>query len=352
MDQSAVEAVFQRRHGGGDPLLPDQRVPVIGKVVHQRGAIDWRRFYVHRLFRLAPLYLCTIAAMVVIVALISGGKQSESAFVIFQEIVVWTTFTIFGQPEIDAIPTFALTSGVTWSLTFEWFFYCLLPVVAVAMRRRTSLTALGMSIVMLLVIGANLDDPRRLIGFAGAPVAVYAVQFDGVRRFARTRAASCLVILMLGLATVGFDYSYQRAPLLLLSAAFVLIACGSDILGLLTCRWALYLGRLGYGIYLLHGLLLFVLFTLIFPTASGWSSDAYWLVAVAATPVLIVAAALAFEWIETPGMAHGNAVERWLSMHAGRRRAATVARPHDGVRDAGLMRRLRGIRPDWDRGPT
>lgn len=294
----------------------------IDKIADRRTEINWRKLYVHRFFRITPLYLFTVAILFVIVALLSDARV-DSTTELLKSISTWLTFTIFGQPAINSVPTFDITSGVTWSLTFEWFFYLSLPLLAFSMRRRVSLAVAVLAIVGLLVVGSQLDDGRRFLGFAGAPIAVFAVQSSFVRRWSKGLLATALVIAFVLIATLGFDGPYERVPLMLLSAAFILIACGCDVVGLLTSRWALNLGELAYSIYLLHGVVLFVAFKMIVgrTVMQGLTPTQYWLCVFALTPVVVAVATLTYRWIEKPGIAAGRFIDGWLADRVGRWRA-------------------------------
>jgi peptidoglycan/LPS O-acetylase OafA/YrhL len=68
-------------------------------------------------------------------------------------------------------------------------------------------------------------------------------------------ALGCLVIGMISTAK-------PYGPTLILSCGFffICVACGNDLAGLLRTRGSLVLGECSYGIYLLHGIVLSLLF--------------------------------------------------------------------------------------------
>ena len=78
------------------------------------------------------------------------------------------------------------------------------------------------------------------------------------------------------------------------------------------------LGDLGYGIYLLHGLLLFA--TLHFAVGENravlWSDAQHAALLTALAPVVVVLAHAAFRWVEAPAMAQtGRLVAWWRARH-------------------------------------
>ena len=64
------------------------------------------------------------------------------------------------------------------------------------------------------------------------------------------------------------------------------------------------LGRVAYSIYLLHGLMLYVVFMILvgLHRAAAWPDAVFWSVVVALSAVLVVLASVAFHLVELPGM--------------------------------------------------
>jgi peptidoglycan/LPS O-acetylase OafA/YrhL len=112
-------------------------------------------------------------------------------------------------------------------------------------------------------------------------------------------------------AVLFFDTAYQTAPMLLMGAAFCLIANGCTVFGLLTLRPAYRLGAISYGIYLLQGLALAAFFRPDAMRAYGLSSPlAHWSLVAASLLLLVVGSALAHVLLERPGIAFGKDVAR------------------------------------------
>ena len=83
---------------------------------------------------------------------------------------------------------------------------------------------------------------------------------SAVRAAALSPWASVLVLVCGALVVSCYDTADSAAPLALLTLAFSLVASAAAVFGLFTHTTSRLLGELTYGIYLLHGLLLFVLF--------------------------------------------------------------------------------------------
>jgi peptidoglycan/LPS O-acetylase OafA/YrhL len=103
--------------------------------------------------------------------------------------------------------------------------------------------------------------------------------------------------------------------LLLLSLCFAIVACGNTLFGVLEWRTASGLGEMGYSIYLLHGIVLFVTFGLMLGTTetAALSLGKHWLVVYACVPVVVVMSFVTFRVIEAPAMASVDRVNRLLT---------------------------------------
>lgn len=279
--------------------------------------IDWGRLFVSRFLRLVPLYLFVMLVMFSLVVVVSRGVLNESLDELAKNGLRWLAFTILGAPDLNGVPhTSSIVAGVTWSLPYEWFFYFSLPLLALSIGVRAPLPYVLLSI--LATVGLILWGPgiNNLLFFAGGMTASVAVRSDSIRRFAESRLASilCLGILVATVAT--FPSARGVIPLVMLSAVFVLIACGNTLFGVLTHPASRTLGEMAYSIYLLHGILLFAVFRLFIGTAeaASYSPIEHWAVAACITPVLILTSFVTFKLIENPAMQQTRAVSQWVRM--------------------------------------
>lgn len=125
-----------------------------------------------------------------------------------------------------------------------------------------------LSLACVAMAGAGDTDAHLAAGFAGTfsygvcgGVAAAVLQRSRlVRAGASSPWAYVVVLACLAAVAVCYDPAYSAALLALLTAAFTLVASGASVFGLLTLAASRLLGELTYGIYVLHGLLFFVLF--------------------------------------------------------------------------------------------
>ena len=271
--------------------------------------IEWAELYLNRLFRLGPLHVVAVAIVATIA--LFATDASESLPTIAAEIGVWLGFGIFGLPAIGGYAaSWKITAAVQWTLAVEWFLYLLLPTFALALGRRPPWRVLLLTIPLATLVAASAaqngwvgwsHEIDLFIGFIGSPIALYLSEHDAVRRFARSRIGSFVAVLLLLQAFRVTGYGLTQV--LLLSGAFALVASGCSLFGMLTRPWSLFLGQGGYGIYLLHAILLYLAFGL---DASQRSLEVHWAIILAMTPVLVLLSHLAFRFVERPGMQAGK----------------------------------------------
>lgn len=255
--------------------------------------IDWLRLYTARVLRIAPLWL-VVKVLVVMTAWLIRRLTLDS-----------------GNPAHlpSTASTGLMTAGVTWTLYYEWLFYCALPWLALLLRKKPTVAWLVCNAVVIALIGWDRLASIHSWMFVGGMLTAWLAPLQPLRRFACSAWGSlCALALVVGVAT-GFDSANACLPTLLLTAAFVLIAAGASLFGLLNVRLSRVLGEITFSIYLLHGFVLFIAFrfALGLHHASALDSATHWILIAGLTPVLITLSYLSFRYIEAPAMHTTNA---------------------------------------------
>jgi peptidoglycan/LPS O-acetylase OafA/YrhL len=278
--------------------------------------IDWLRLYVSRFLRLMPLYSIAMIALLIIVFILSGGNFHEPISVLVLEVIRWMSFTVLGAPDINGVKgTSLILAGVTWSLPYEWFFYLLLPVLALINRVRVGWVYIVISAATLILILNNRSTlPYHWLSFIGGMSAAYFVRSESVCDILRGRISSVAAILLVSTTIVFYSSVYGLMQIAMLSGAFIVIAAGNGIFGLLTNKISRTLGEMAYSIYLLHGILLFVLFRFIigFEKAKTFTPIIHWAAIIGVAPILIGVAFLCYKKIEHPALMKTNDLTFWL----------------------------------------
>lgn len=250
-----------------------------------------------------------------LVAIATHFTQQEPAGALALACFKWMGFTLLGYPTINGYGlTSTIMAGVVWSLRYEWVFYAALPLIAfIARLGRFQSLLVSLAIVLLI---ANFQ-PTKLyytLGFVGGMLAAYLFRFPKFLAFCRLPGMSLVSTALVVCSIVSYDSPFLPLPVTLLFTAFVLIAGGCSLFGILEWRVSKKFGDLSYGNYLLHGFFLYVTFTFILNPvrASVLSPRDHWLVVLAIAPVLVCACHFAFRWIEQPSIAYTNRLSRRL----------------------------------------
>ncbi|SDU99382.1 Peptidoglycan/LPS O-acetylase OafA/YrhL, contains acyltransferase and SGNH-hydrolase domains [Pseudomonas mucidolens] len=277
------------------------------KLLESRGRkVDWLRLYISRFLRLTPLYLFSMALLFLIVWVLTRDGLVQPIDEILIGGLKWIGFRVVGAPDLNGLlGTRYISAGVTWTLPYEWFFYLFLPVIALAIGLRPPFRYLFLAVLAVYVFevyGYRYDFGWLFLGGMGA---AFLVRYDRFNAFAVSRLATCIIVGVIVFVVTRYPTIYVGfEPKLLLMIVFCLIAGGNSIFGLLKLKVSRAMGEMAYSIYLLHGILLFVIFKFVLGSvsASQLTFLQYWGVIVLATPVLIFVCALTFRFIERPAM--------------------------------------------------
>ena len=277
--------------------------------------IDWLLLYMSRITRLVPLYLCLMVAFFVIVAVITGGFAQEQTIPVLKKIAQWLAFTYFGSPSFKGSgQSEMLIAGSVWSLPYEWMFYFSLPLLGLTVKVRPRFLVLALSALMMIVSASRRPEFFIFSAFCGGIIASHLVRLPRVCAAASNRAASVVAIVCLVATITLFSTAHSVIPLILLSVTFSIIACGNDLFGLLSLPVSRVLGEQTYSIYLLHLLILFIVFYFVvgFERARSFSVLEHWLVIASTTPILICVGQLSYTIIEEPNHRKARALVGWI----------------------------------------
>jgi peptidoglycan/LPS O-acetylase OafA/YrhL len=233
-----------------------------------RGRGDYGAFLVKRLARIYPVHLVTL---VLIVVLVVGGV------LLGVPVRPASAFTWWGAVE-DAllvrgwvVPTQGWNFPA-WSLSAEWFAYLAFPLVALVvglLRRRVAFLVVLVGVCVALEAAGTVLLP----GFDGMPhpllrvmvafllgAALYALPSvpvpPAVSGWVAAAAGAALVV---GVELLPGDP--LRAAVSLLLAALIVFGLargGGPVVRVLAARIPEYGGRISYGVYMIHGIVLMV----------------------------------------------------------------------------------------------
>ncbi|MDR6928841.1 acyltransferase [Pseudomonas sp. BE134] len=278
---------------------------------------DWLAFAVSRLFRLYPLYLPLMLIVFVTVFYLQNWELKDSWIQLFGQTLAWLTFD---RPDVNQYhQTGMLISNVTWTLSYEVFFYLALPLAGMVFIYRgswqqTVLCLIGIYGLYELIGMEHSLKKHFLASFLGGIGAAYWVRRPQLVAWGQTRMAGIIALLALAIAFTAFNRAFALRPLLLMSLFFVIVASGNTLFGALKPRSIRWLGEISYSTYLLHGFVLWV-FIQRLPLVLDLDVSDIWtflpLMALCSC-LLIIISSLTFLYIEKPGITAGKKVLLWL----------------------------------------
>ena len=230
--------------------------------------MDWLKLYLGRICRIMPLYGAVILFLLWMVALLSGFVARESPMKLFTEAAQWL---LFMEPNVNGFPsTRLIIYGVQWSLAFEWMFYCSLPLFGrIFFRIRVPIVTLliatlGLVIFLRIIfVFYPTEEWWRMCQFLGGIPAAFLARNAKAKKWCSAGWLSILFVILLVLVVSWYHSIFDWIPFLCISLFFTCIACGNDLLGLLSLKVCRLLGQVSYSIYLLHGLVLYITINLI-----------------------------------------------------------------------------------------
>jgi len=242
---------------------------ITGILLDSKGSRHYfRNFYLRRALRIWPLYYLVLFVAFVVVPAFAPSMRSTAAR-------IWPAFVFYVQNIVFMhSKTYHFALGATWSLAVEEQFYLTWPLLVFLFRKRTLAIISGSLILVSLasrLIGYSHGAPfgflylftlSRLDSIACGSLAALWLRspcctFSGWRvrsyQFLGIGAAGTVLTRMImpnNSGVVGFTFlAFGFTGLLGISLAQ---GRSSILVRTLSAGWLRYIGKISYGIYLLH----------------------------------------------------------------------------------------------------
>ncbi len=267
---------------------------------------DWKKYIVSRFFRMFPLYLTSILVVFFIVGFYTNFTVKTSLFEVSKNALSWLFFTINGTTDINNFDkTFIINAGVTWTLPYEWMFYFLLPFIALFLKIKVSkkiMLFFGIGFLSFAII--NQASIRHFLPFIGGIVVSLFIKRNNLKIDFTKNSFTFLAITLLIISVVFFESGRKPVPVLISSIVFLFIASGNSFFGLFSNTLSRKFGQITYSLYLIHGIILFVIFYGIIglENAKKLTQIEYWTIITFSVFPIIVTSQITYLYIEKPFM--------------------------------------------------
>lgn len=235
---------------------------------------QWSPLYLSRFLRITPLYLLSVLVTIILTFVLSEGVLYVSFFELFKEVSRWLLYVGYSiNGDTDAR---RITAGVTWTLKYEWVFYLTLPILATLLKERTlAIISLivGVGISYFNINGFGFESHYLIYFIFGGGIA-FVQSLNNKKLSGMMSTSIWSVISILSLVFVIFitpHYSVFLSDILILFFLMPIIF-GNSLFGLLKLKSSIRLGEISYSIYLMHGIVFFVIFIFLFDVnkMNGW----------------------------------------------------------------------------------
>jgi peptidoglycan/LPS O-acetylase OafA/YrhL len=274
----------------------------------QTGKISLRSFYMRRILRIWPLYFAVLAVAVALAHSVPGQRLPWyylAGYLLF--VGNWIN-VVFGHPTSVCAPL--------WTVSIEEQFYLLWPVLMKRLGRRGMIVAAVVTfmLVTLSQIGVALTGLSGGYIYYGSasrsgPLALgilLALFTDRLPDL--TRGMRCLLLAagLMGWTAASAWLTDQPGPvdmravlgrlMISVGALLILYSCLGSRSCLVRHDWVVRLGKISYGLYMLHFIGLLLMKELLHPLW-GWKLLATKTLGLAVTVLLAWAS---YRWIESP----------------------------------------------------
>jgi len=138
--------------------------------------------------------------------------------------------------------------------------------------------------------------------FVGGIAAAFIVKNNFYLEFFKKFGFGLFAVLCVVFEMNYFQTSFQPWSLLLLSIFFIATIADNSLLKIFSSHASQFLSTISYSLYLLHGIVLFIIFKFVigFEVAKSFSPIQHWSVIAVCAIILILTSSLTYRFIELP----------------------------------------------------
>lgn len=222
----------------------------------QEKEINWPRIFKSRVKRIVPLY-AVVTVAVIFLTLIDVNYAEYNLKQIYKWLEGWI---LFNGKSLGDFPSTLIIAGVNWTLIYEWGFYFSLPILhAIFHKKIIDKRYFAIAFVVFLVI--FLETKRSL--YLLFLLSIFPILFEDVIRHLMKNKPLLINIALPMIIIIAFVFTthFSSVQKILTALVFAFICNGYSFGGILNNTGLRVLGDISYSTYLLHGLVLYLFFT-------------------------------------------------------------------------------------------
>jgi len=211
-----------------------------------------------RLRRIVPLYLFSVFLLVFIVFYINDFILKEDLLSLTENILRWASFKFAHFVPINQDPRVFEIQSVYWTLKWEWKFYIALPFLFL-LRKKFFQDKNILFISVLLVIFFFYKYIFVFLFLLGVLASVLYIEKVYINKIILNTLGIISIILIFSF----YNTVYLKIPSILTAIFFYSIVLSNNFGYILNRKIFRYFGTISYSIYLLHNMVVFIVFYLI-----------------------------------------------------------------------------------------
>ena len=277
----------------------------------------WLKLYIGRFFRLIPV--CGVAT-ILLLFLKPSLFQSLTDLSTLRGLLIMATASLSGGfghigDAAEQKWEYLCPTGSHWSLSSEWLFYFLLPIVGLANKPTRNLFWVALSLIILLLVRHhNLKD--LTIGnwqfVPGILVAIIVHNLRNTKIFSSRFFGIICIFVVAAAPFLGSKLAYIPANTVFLLA----LIHDNPVTSFLKKSVLTHLGDTTFSLYILHGLVQYATLKYIvtIQIARSMPEWIWWLTCAGQIVVVVIISRFSFEYVEKPGIEAGKQCYRLLSI--------------------------------------
>lgn len=222
----------------------------------RKPQINWAELYISRFWRIYPLFFF-VSILVVLITFISINKLPNN----INSLKFILNWFLFMGGDIDTFRSSQIIAGVHWTLIYEWCFYFILPFIYMVLHKRFVNVLVLILCAIPIVLILSITGKKIYLLFFLSYFSIYYSSY--IKHLIDRYKSICnFLIVLLLFFTMCFTHTYSIVQQILVAIIFAFIANGLT-LNILQNKGLKILGDISYSIYLMHGLVLYFIFTVL-----------------------------------------------------------------------------------------